>query len=78
MRALTVAAFLDYMACPYGPKMVSPALITANEKGGDSAQDWVRTGTWEPDPERFPGGLKEISDYVHRTDKGRNEQCRRF
>lgn len=27
--------------------------------------DWVRTGTWEPDPERFPDGLKEISDYVH-------------
>jgi peptide/nickel transport system substrate-binding protein len=38
-----VHAFLDYLASPYGPKMVSPALITANEKAGDSAQDWLRT-----------------------------------
>lgn len=38
-----VAAFLDYMACPYGPKMVSPALINANDKDGDAAQDWIRT-----------------------------------
>ena len=37
-----VAAFLDYLACPYGPKMVSPALINANEKDGDAAQDWIR------------------------------------
>ncbi len=27
--------------------------------------DWIRVGTWEPDPERFPNGLKAISDYVH-------------
>lgn len=40
-----VAAFLDYLACPYGPKMVSPALIKANEKDGDAAQDWVRTNS---------------------------------
>ncbi len=38
-----VSAFLDYLACPYGPKMVSPALINANEKAGDAGQDWVRT-----------------------------------
>jgi alpha-galactosidase len=27
--------------------------------------NWPNTGTWEPDPERFPHGLKAISDYVH-------------
>jgi alpha-galactosidase len=26
---------------------------------------WPETGTWEPDPERFPQGIKAISDYVH-------------
>ncbi|MCY3017436.1 MAG: alpha-galactosidase [Planctomycetota bacterium] len=29
---------------------------------GDS---WPNVGTWEPDPERYPKGLKEVSDYVH-------------
>jgi alpha-galactosidase len=27
--------------------------------------DWVNTGTWEPDPERYPKGLKEITDHSH-------------
>lgn len=40
-----VAAFLDYLACPYGPKMLSPALIKAHDKGGDSAQEWIRTNS---------------------------------
>jgi alpha-galactosidase len=26
---------------------------------------WWRTGTWQPDPQRFPHGLKAVSDYVH-------------
>jgi alpha-galactosidase len=26
---------------------------------------WPETGTWEPDPARFPKGIKEISDYAH-------------
>jgi alpha-galactosidase len=25
---------------------------------------WWRTGTWEPDPERFPRGLKPVSDHA--------------
>jgi len=25
---------------------------------------WPRTGTWEPDPERFPNGLRAISDHA--------------
>jgi len=27
---------------------------------------WPRTGTWEPDPERFPNGLRAISDHARR------------
>lgn len=26
---------------------------------------WWKTGTWEPDPKRYPKGLREVSDYVH-------------
>ena len=26
---------------------------------------WVDVGTWEPDPKRFPHGLRAISDYAH-------------
>jgi len=26
---------------------------------------WVNTGTWEVDPQRFPHGLRAISDYAH-------------
>jgi alpha-galactosidase len=27
--------------------------------------NWGKTGTWEVDTERFPGGLRAISDYAH-------------
>jgi alpha-galactosidase len=27
--------------------------------------NWGQTGTWTPDPARFPNGLKEVSDFVH-------------
>jgi alpha-galactosidase len=26
---------------------------------------WLNTGTWEPDPARYPHGFKPFSDYVH-------------
>ncbi len=26
---------------------------------------WVDTGTWEPDPKRFPDGLRAVSNYAH-------------
>ncbi len=28
-------------------------------------EGWPRVGTWEPDPARYPRGLKEVADYVH-------------
>lgn len=28
-------------------------------------QGWPKVGTWEPDPERFPHGIKAVSDYAH-------------
>jgi len=27
--------------------------------------DWTCTGTWEPDPKRFPNGLRPVTDYLH-------------
>ncbi|MCL5098328.1 MAG: alpha-galactosidase [Candidatus Omnitrophica bacterium] len=29
---------------------------------GDS---WVNVGTWDPDPQRYPKGIREVADYVH-------------
>jgi alpha-galactosidase len=31
---------------------------------------WWRVGTWEPDPGRYPQGLKEVADYVHANGMG--------
>lgn len=33
-----------------------------NQKG------WPQTGTWEPDPQRFPKGLREVADHAHEND----------
>jgi peptide/nickel transport system substrate-binding protein len=38
-----VSAFLDYLASPFGPKMVSPTAITANASGNDQTQKWLQT-----------------------------------
>ena len=27
--------------------------------------DWGNVGTWEPDPQRYPRGLKQVADHVH-------------
>ena len=32
--------------------------------------EWARTGTREPDPERFPGGLREVTDYARQKGAG--------
>ena len=33
--------------------------------------DWAQgAGTWEPDPERFPHGIKAVSDYAHARGAG--------
>ena len=29
-------------------------------------EGWWNTGTWEPDPKRFPNGLRAITDHAHR------------
>ena len=36
------AAFLSYLASPYGPRMMSPTLLSQHE-GGDAAQKWLST-----------------------------------
>ena len=33
---------------------------------GNGERQWPLTGTWEPDPERFPNGLKPVSDCATR------------
>ncbi|MBQ9358165.1 MAG: NPCBM/NEW2 domain-containing protein, partial [Abditibacteriota bacterium] len=33
--------------------------------GPNSDWGWPNTGTWEPDPVRFPKGLREVSDFAH-------------
>jgi peptide/nickel transport system substrate-binding protein len=38
-----VSAFLDYLASPFGPKMLSPEAIKANSVGDDHAQKWLQT-----------------------------------
>lgn len=38
-----VSAFLDYLASPFGPKMVSPTEITAHSAGNDEGQKWLQT-----------------------------------
>ncbi|MFC9967433.1 ABC transporter substrate-binding protein [Nocardia ignorata] len=38
-----VQPFLDYLACPWGLKAVSPTAIQAHSVNGDLAQDWLST-----------------------------------
>ena len=37
-----VSPFLDYLAAPYGPKVVSPAVVAAHA-GNDEAQSWLKS-----------------------------------
>jgi peptide/nickel transport system substrate-binding protein len=62
-----VSAFLSYLASPYGPRMLSPAVLQAHY-GSNEAQSWLQThdagtgpyviGSWKPNQEyvlqRFP------------------------
>jgi peptide/nickel transport system substrate-binding protein len=38
-----VDPFLDYLACPWGPKAVSPTAVAAHAVGNDVAQKWLTT-----------------------------------
>jgi peptide/nickel transport system substrate-binding protein len=69
-----VAAFMDYLASPYGPKMVSPTtvkthelMITKSSPNGDWAQQWLKThdaGTGPYTITQFvPGSHYAISAY---------------
>jgi alpha-galactosidase len=35
------------------------------DAGWYTCQDWGETGTWVPDPKRFPHGIRGVSDYAH-------------
>jgi peptide/nickel transport system substrate-binding protein len=65
-----VSAFLDYLASPYGPKLVSPAVVQAHEVGGspgDWAQEWLKThdaGTGPYEISSFvPGSKYTLAGY---------------
>ena len=30
--------------------------------------EWTQAGTWQPDPKRFPGGVKAVADFAHARD----------
>ena len=38
-----VSAFLDYLASPFGPKMISPTAIKTHAVGDDKGQKWLAT-----------------------------------
>jgi alpha-galactosidase len=38
------------------------------DAGWYPCRDWPETGTWEPDPERFPRGIRAVSDHAHAND----------
>lgn len=38
-----VSAFLDYLASPFGPKMISPTAIKTHAVGDDQGQKWLAT-----------------------------------
>lgn len=38
-----VNPFLDFLASPYGPKVLSPTAVKAHEVDGDLAQEWLKT-----------------------------------
>ncbi len=35
------------------------------DAGWYPCRDWPETGTWEPDPARFPRGIRGVSDHAH-------------
>ncbi|HEY3324299.1 MAG TPA: LamG-like jellyroll fold domain-containing protein [Planctomycetota bacterium] len=35
------------------------------DAGWYPCKDWWQVGTWEPDPARFPKGIRPVSDYAH-------------
>jgi len=58
-----VSAFLDYLAAPYGPKAVDPAVVAAHDENGDLAQNWLKAHSAGTGPyyiSKFDVG----SDYV--------------
>jgi alpha-galactosidase len=49
-----------YLGIPFDVWWIDAGWYPCYDK--DHKKDWGITGTWEPDPERFPNGFKPISD----------------
>jgi peptide/nickel transport system substrate-binding protein len=63
-----VSAFMDYLAAPYGPKMVSPTLVAANEVGGNPG-DWAQGYLKTHDAGSGPYGIDQFLPGSHYTMK---------
>jgi peptide/nickel transport system substrate-binding protein len=66
-----VSAFMDYLAAPYSPKLVSPSTVQAHETGGnpgDWAQEWLKTNDAGTGPyaisQFVPGSHYVLSAYA--------------
>ncbi len=73
--------FNDYMNCLQGDpttEVLKPLIDSAKEAGCeyfcidcgwyDDGNWWASVGEWLPSKQRFPGGLKEVIDYIHSKD----------
>jgi peptide/nickel transport system substrate-binding protein len=61
--AHAVHPFLHFLACPWGPKAVSPTAMAAHEEAGDLAQKWFETNSAGTGPYLF----KEFVPSSHYT-----------
>ena len=60
-----VSAFLDYLASPYGPKMVSPTLVKAHEVGAASPVIGRRSGSKTHDAGTGPYTISAFDEGSH-------------
>ena len=62
-----IAAAQKYLAAGIAPDVCWNDAGWYPKDGGPfkGAASWVNTGTWEPDPARYPEGFRKFSDWVH-------------
>jgi peptide/nickel transport system substrate-binding protein len=61
--------FLDYLAAPYGPKVVSPTAIEEHAKGDDLGKDWLETHTAGTGPYQLSEWTRGQQYVLSRNDK---------
>ena len=56
-----VAPFLDYLASPYGPVMISPTAVRENAQGDDVAAKWLASNSAGTGPYEYGDFQKSVS-----------------